>query len=243
MIRTHVDAVVQVRDGFTGWPIESGGLLCTLDGLPCRPVRKPGGGLVLVNLPGGSHRLLLNYRGFREEQVDFSVDGGAARELYVALKPSAGYAFRGEVARLWLIVREGASPAVDRALWLTSPGAPECKLAQTKAEPGATELRIFRKGLPTRLPIPGPFLVDDGEHTEIVTLQSLNGETGRLAAPLQREHGRGSLLLPVQQYRTDGEGELSAVFRGPGGIVLFGGKGEPLKIALAPGETRQTLSL
>lgn len=244
MIRMHADAVLSVRDGFTGRAVESGGLLCSLDGLPCRPVRKPGGGLVLVNLPEGPHSLTIACPGFQKEQVDLIAAPGVTHELYVALKPSDGYPFLGEVTRLFLTVVEKKRPAAGRILWLSAPGAPECKLAQTRAEPGDAELRLFWKGAAARLIVPGAFLLDDGDDTEIVTLQSLSGETGVLAAPLVRGHGRGKLLLPAQQFRADGAGSISAVFHTAGPVAWYCPEtGKSGRIELAAGENRHTLSL
>lgn len=244
MIRMHVDAVVQVRDDFTGRAVESGGLRCALDGVPCRPVRKLGGGLVLVNLPEGPHRLTVRCLGFREEQVDFSAAPGVTHELYMALKPGEGYPFRQEAVRLFLTVTEKGRPARDEVLWLTAPGAPVCKIAQTKVQPGAEELRLYWKGSPAQLPVPGPFLVDDGEDTEIVTVQKLGGETGRLAAPLQKKHGRGRLLLPAQAYRTGETGEISAAFHTAGAVCVYcAARRAASRIELAGPVTRQTLTL
>ena len=86
MITIHASAVCRVRDGFTGRGMESAGLLCTLDGISCRPVWKPGGYLVLTNLPHGPHRLRLRGRGYQEEWVELDVDGGT-RELDITMKP------------------------------------------------------------------------------------------------------------------------------------------------------------
>ena len=50
MITIHASPVCHVRDGYTGRAMEPSSLLCTLDGLPVRPLGKPGGYLVLLNL-------------------------------------------------------------------------------------------------------------------------------------------------------------------------------------------------
>ena len=72
MITLHVSAVCRVRDGYTGKALDASALLCTLDGLPCRPVGKPDGCLVLVNLTPGVHRLSLRSRGYQEEWVELT---------------------------------------------------------------------------------------------------------------------------------------------------------------------------
>lgn len=244
MIRIHADAVLHVKDGYTGLFVETGSLLCTLDGVSCQPVRKQFGELVLVNLPAGPHTLVIECPGFQKEQVDLVTSPDETREFYVALKPSEQYPFWGEITQLILTVTEKKKIAPNRVLWLSAIAAPECKIAQTKAEAGATELRLFWKGPANRLGIPGSFLIDDGENTEIVTVERLEGENGVLARPLQKEHGRGKLLLPAQQFRTDENGVLSAAFRGEGSAAWYCPKtGKTGRIELTAGENRMTLPL
>ena len=76
MIAFHASAVCRVRDGYTGRPLEGASLLCALDGAPVRPLAKPGGYLILLNLSQGPHRLALRCHGYQEEWVDFPVEGG-----------------------------------------------------------------------------------------------------------------------------------------------------------------------
>ena len=242
MITFHVSAVCRVRDGFTGRPVEAAGLQCALDGRPCRPVGKPGGLLVLVNLSDGFHRLSLKSRGFQEEWVEFAA-GAGTWELDVTMKPGPGYPFRGPVTRLALAVTEGGLPAAGRQLWLAAPGGPELKVAQTKAEAGSGELRIFCRG-PEVPALPGAFLIADGENSEIVGLRTLEGETGALAAPLGRAHGRGRPLLPAQSYHTGPDGRLEAVFREPCAVEVCGSGGRLLaSLQLAQGDNRHAISL
>ena len=238
MITIHASAVCRVRDGFTGRGMESAGLLCTLDGISCRPVWKPGGYLVLTNLPHGPHRLRLRGRGYQEEWVELDVDGGT-RELDITMKPGPDHPLRGSMTWLTLEVTEGKVPAAGRQLWLAVPAGPEIKIAQTKAEVGDTQTRLFCKGSisPT---VPGSYLISDGADSEIVSLRSLEGETGTLAAPLLRSHGRGRLLLPAQSYHTDARGNLTAAFSGPCAVEICGPEGDPLgRLELQNGENRQ----
>ena len=84
MIRVHVSAVCRVRDGFTGQPVETAGLLCSLDDQSCRPVCKPGGYLILTDLPAGRHVLVLTAAGFQREQLELTT-GGGTEELDVSM--------------------------------------------------------------------------------------------------------------------------------------------------------------
>ena len=115
MITIHASAVCHVRDGYTGRAMEPSSLLCALDGMPVRPLGKPGGYLVLLNLSHGDHRLSLRCHGYQEEWVDFRV-GSGTRELEITMKPGAGYPFRGEITRLDLTVTRDGAPDAHRQL-------------------------------------------------------------------------------------------------------------------------------
>ena len=242
MIAIHVSAVCRVRDGYTGSTLASGGLRCCLDGAPCQPVRKPGGCLVLTNLPPGRHLLSLQSRGYQEEWVELTVDAGT-QEVEVTMKPGADYPFQLAVTRLELEILEKGRPAAGRQFWLAAPSGPEMKIAQTRAEAGSTQTRLFCKGaLPPA--VPGTYLIADGADSEVVVLRSLAEETGTLAAPLLRSHSRGRMLIPAQSYHTNSAGRLSAAFREPCVIELCSREGVPLgRLELQLGENRQRLSV
>lgn len=235
MIALHVSAVLLIRDGFTGQAVE-GGWVCILDGVPICPVSKPGGYLVLVDLPEGLHQLRLKTPRFQDEVVDINVEKGKTVSLYPVLKPGAGYFFRC-AARMTLELA-----GVEGPVWLSPPWGLECKLAQAKAEQGAAELRLFCKGGLGRLPIPGPFLLEDGKKSEIIVLESCQGENALLAAPLVRGHGRGRRLLPAGQYRAE-QGVLTAVFPHPGEVFVFCPDREGVKsVVLIEGEHEASLT-
>ena len=71
------------------------------------------------------------------------------------------------------------------------------------------------------LPVPGVFLLEEGKAPELVTLQAVEGEDGRLTAPLAHAHTRGKALLPAQQYRTDGQGRISVMLREAVRLAVF----------------------
>lgn len=242
MITFHASAVCRVRDSYTGRPLEGAGLLCTLDGLPVRPLSKPGGILVLLNLEPGQHRLTVRSGGYQEEWVDISAGTGTA-ELEITLKPGAGYPFLGEITRLGLTVLEGGAPAAGRQLWLAAPAGPELKVAQAKAEAGCEQFRLYCKGAADAVPT-GAYLIADGENSEIVTLRSLEGDMATLAAPLLRTHSRSRVLLPAQRYHTGPDGQLSAVMQAACTVAVYDEEtGKLSTLVLEPGENRQAISV
>ena len=242
MISFHASAVCRVRDGYTGRTLEGSALLCTLDGAPVRPLAKEGGYLVLLNLGAGPHRLVLRSQGYQEEWVEFQA-GSGTRELEITMKPGTGYPFRGEVTRLELTVKEGGLPAPGRQLWLAAPAQWELKVAQTRAEAGALQLRLYCKGPQGAVP-PGPYLILDGEKSEVVVLQSLEEDLGNLGAPLLWDHARSRALLPAQRYHTDMNGMLSAVFQRAATLAVYTQeKGLAATFPLENGENRRNVDL
>lgn len=242
MITFHASAVCRVRDGYTGKALDGAALLCALDGAAVRPLAKPDGYLVLLDLAPGGHRLALRSHGYQEEWVDFRA-GDDTLELEITMKPGAGYPFRGPVTRLELAVTEGGTPAAGRQLWLAASAGPELKVAQTRAEAGTDRFRLYCKG-PEAAVTPGAYLIADGADSEIVFLRSLEAETATLTAPLLRDHGRGRLLTPAQRYHTDAGGLLTAVFQGACTLEVYDQeRGLLASLPLDQGENRKTISL
>lgn len=238
MISIHASAVCRVRDGYTGQALRPSALVCAIDGVPCRPVGKEDGYLVLTDLPHGPHRLSLRCRGYREEWVEFEADSGTC-QFEITMKPGPGYPFRQTVTRLTLTVFGEKGLAAGRTVWLAAAG-PELKLAQTRAQAGENRLRLYCKGTAE----PGVYLLEDGADSEIVLLQSMEGETGVLAEPLQGDHNRGRRFLPAQRYHTGEDGTLSAVFRSPCAVQIYAeGAGLIGGVELSEGENQSTVTL
>lgn len=242
MITFHASAVFHVRDGYTGAPLAGSALLCALDGMPLRPLAKPDGCLVLLNLAPGTHRLALRSHGYQEEWVDFQA-GPDTLEMELTMKPGAGYPFRGDIIRLELTVLEQDAPARGRQLWLAAPAGSELKVAQTRAEAGADRFRLYCKGPQAAVPS-GAYLIADGADSEIVNLRGLEEELGTLASPLLRGHSRGRPLLPAQRYHTGPDGQLSAVFRTPCTLEVYSeSDGLLASLPLERGVNRQVIHL
>lgn len=242
MITLHASAVLHVRDGYTGAALEGSGLLCTLDGAPIRPLAKAGGHLVLLDLVPGEHRLALRSPGYQEEWVDFQAGPGTL-ELEVTMKPGAGYPFRGDITRLELTVLEEDQPVPNLQLWLAAPAGFDLKIAQTKAEAGTDQFRLYCKGPQAAVP-PGAYLIADGDHSEIVLLRSLEEEMGTLSSPLLHTHRRSRPLLPAQRYHTDAQGRLTAVLSGACTLEIYHPQRSlAASLTLEQGENRQTIRL
>ncbi len=227
MIQRRVNAVLLLRDGFSGRTLTDGaGTRCLLDGRPLRrPIWKRDGYLVLTDLDAGSHTLEILRSGYQAETLPLQVDGNTLIEDTVALKPGRGYRFPPETVRVTLALRRGGAAAAGARIWLGVRSATQLKLAQEKAASGDVEARLFCEGNAALLPIPGHFLLADGKAPELVYLRSLHDETGEFSPPLQSGHNRGTELIPMQSYAIDEAGAVQVLLREPGTMTgFFAGK-------------------
>ena len=231
MIRRSASAALLLRDGFTGRPVAlTAAVLCVLDGLPVRPMRKNDGYLVLMDLEPGEHILSLRCPGYREETLPLTVPKKGPAEGEIDFTPGAGYRFPPDTARLRLTV-PGAS---GKELWAAFPGQVKLKLAQKKKAGGEAVVRVFCAGDPARLPVPGTFLALDEAGPELVRFLSIREDAGELAAPFGKEHSRGIELMPARRFRTDENGTVELLFPRGGEIRLFF-REQMMKTTLQPG--------
>ena len=227
MIRHAVNAAFLLRDGFSGRTLTDGSATrCFLDGRPLsRPLWKREGYLVLTDLAPGEHQLRISRRGYREETVTILAEDGKPMEDTITLKPGAGYRFPQETVRVTLQLRRGREAVSGEKLWMGVAPRVQLRLAQDKTEIGAEEAHLFCEGSAALLPIPGHFLMADKKGPELVYLRSLRGETGQFLPTLTAEHSRGTQLIPMQSYETDGEGNVQVLLREPGTLTgYFEGK-------------------
>ena len=222
MIYRHASAALLLRDGFTGRPLSSGAqVFARLDGAPVRPVWKAGGYLVLTDLAPGPHVLHLRHRCFQEEQLAFEAVQARTWETEVDLLPGPEYPFRVRPARLELTVFQAGVPLAGEQVWIGRYDPAQLKLAQDGGQASGTDLRLYCKGDPQTLPIPGWFMAPDRNGPELLHLLFFRGETGTLEAPMSHPHPRGLQFLPARPYRTDGAGGLAALFPEEGELCLY----------------------
>lgn len=220
MIHRRVSAVLQLRDGFLGRPVEGNGARCQVDGAAYRPQAKPGGYLVWTDLPEGAHQLTVCLPGFQPEEITAEIRENQMWEGCASLKPGVGYPYgRGAVSVCLMIEQDGA-PLADTEVWIAVAGEAPLKIAQDKAAAGAQQMRLFSKASVGALPVPGIFLVDD-KKPELVQLQAIEQGEGTLAAPLAVSHARGRGLLPAQRYRTDAQGQIHVLLRSAVRLAVF----------------------
>ena len=223
MIRRTVSAAFLLRDGFTGRTLTGfSGTRCTLDGRPIvRPIWKREGYLVLTDVEPGEHELVVMRSGYRNEHVKLDIREDAALEDTISLKPGAGYRFPPETVRVSISLRRGENAASDEQIWLGLQPHTRLILAQERTEAGETRARLFCEGSAALLPIPGHFLFADKTAPELVYLRHLREENGEFSTPLHTAHARGTELIPVQPYGSDGNGNVRVLLKEPGTLIGF----------------------
>ena len=223
MIQRMVSAAFLVRDGFTGRTLTGfSGTRCLLDGRALnRPVWKREGYLVLTDLEPGEHELVVMRSGYRDEHVKLHIREDAALEDTISLKPGEGYRFPPETVRVSVSLRRGENAASGERIWLGSVPRTRLVLAQERAEAGDARARLFCEGSAALLPIPGHFLLADKTAPELVYLRHLRDEEGEFTMPLDAPHARGTELIPVQPYESDGDGNIRVLLKEPGTLTGF----------------------
>lgn len=225
MIHRRVSAVLRLRDGFLGTPIESTGALFRIDGTPHQPQAKPGGYRVWTGLETGRHELSVSMQGFQTEVLTIEIPADGSWEGSADLKPGPGYPFGRNAVTVQLHLTQDGQPLAGQPVWLAIAEPAPLKIAQDKAAKGAQSMRLFCKGEPGALPVPGAFLLEEDKQPELVYLQSFEKEEGQLGGPLAHPHARGKALLPAQQYRTDEAGIVRIMLREAAKLAVFcGGK-------------------
>lgn len=219
MIRRRVSAVLRLRDGFTG-RVLPGGTVCLLDGRPLRhPLWKEGGYLVIQDLAAGPHSLEVRCAGFRP--VTLTVEAGRTLwEEVVDLTPGEGYPFPAGTADLTIRFAGGGAPADGETVWVGMKGDVVLKLAQDKADPAETALRLFCQGPESRLPVPGHFILADPKAPELAALRSLRDGAGELEQPLAQTHPRGTEWVAARPCAVQ-SGAVQMRFAGPGQVWIF----------------------
>lgn len=240
MIRLHVNAILTVRDAFTGKEPMDKGLAFMLDGQRILPEKKPGGVYVLLNLTPGEHVLSIVGTVFRTEILFLHCDDASRTEQLVLMKPNDAYPFGSAVTQLRLLLTTGQGkdekPLANALLCLAAKSI-EMKIAQEEVEEGACALRLFLRGRTERLQLPAQFFVQDGKQSEICTLLSLHDELGALQGPLAFRHKRGKTLLPCRMMRSDAAGIVTVYYREPAVLILFlPDEGKEKLVELSAGE-------
>ncbi|MGI5883642.1 MAG: hypothetical protein ACOX83_01595 [Candidatus Spyradocola sp.] len=222
MIAIDVSLALEILDDFTGRLVKPAQVRFTLDGQEMHPIAKPDGWFLFVNQPAGEHALTVEGTGFQREELRFQGGPDAERVETLRLLPSPAYRFSRRVTTLALrLVDKKKAPLAGRTLYRLGGDRQSLRLAQDDAGPGSTALRLFSAEQQSRLPVPGPFYLEDGKTSELIQLCGAEGALYTLGAPLASAHRRGCLLRPARAVETDAEGRAFLALPEAAEVVLL----------------------
>lgn len=207
---------VCLLDAYTGLPPVQPVTRVALEGQFAKPIRKPGGIYLFVNLPDGEYHVVVEsgaYMPQRIRVVPGELDAGDP-VVYVQLLPSPSYPYPDRATRLRAAVRDAATGlplagAIAEVLVAT----PECaraRMAELQAEPGQRRLKLGN--YTGRVAAGDHYLLKDktGERSETcrIARPREGGDDVLLQDDLQYNYRLGALLLPVFHAVSGENGEL-----------------------------------
>ena len=146
-MQRSVSAVLRLRDGFLGTPIENGGALFRIDGMPSQPQAKPGRVPGLDRPRGRTAHPVGQHARFPDRGNSPWISGPVRCGKGSAdLKPGLGYPFGKDAVTVRLTVTRGGQPLADQPVWLAVADPAPLKLAQDKAEKGAQDAAPVLQG-------------------------------------------------------------------------------------------------
>jgi hypothetical protein len=243
MIEIHLSAVLLVRDGFTGKPLEKSSVRVYMDDA-ILPQYRSGGYFVFTNLPSGTREVRLEGPYFQAETIVIDVPKTGYDERIISLKPNERYPFGASVTRLKLRTLKKQKPAANEPIIIAARSAFDPKIAQDDLKKGDASSKLYIRGDPAGLRLPAQFLIVDNKLSEVIVLAEILDSAGTFQAPLLAGHKRGKPLYPCAEYRLDENGALDACFRESSEIAVFHEKSKHLEImTLTEGENEYVFEL
>ena len=226
MIHIKVGLALKITDGYTGEPADNMGFDITVDGIQRSYIRKPGGYVVFSGVPAGQHSLVIRNPFFITEELSFETGGDL---IPIVLKPASCYPYGRNAAKLRL---NNAPDSPEELLWVGQiRDDTEIKIAQSGLKEGDSEIKLFFEGRTEKLPLPGYFLISDGENSEVCMLDDLKkDENSFVSEPLKSAHKRGCSLYPVLMYRAAAGSYPEIIFREKTDVCIWAPKAGKLSI-------------
>lgn len=207
---------MRLTDGYTGKEVDGKALSFRIDGVPEKAVTKAGGYCVFTGLSAGTHTIWIESVPYRTETFTFET----GKDLIpVILKPGKNYIYPPKSTCFTIENRE---EAIHRVWIGRDSQEAELKIAQSDLKEGDDSLKLYATGKASELPMPGHFLIIDGEQTEPVTLLEIAGEEkSPLAKPVTSSHKRGCRLVPAQFYEVGAKESTEIRFPENTGCVFW----------------------
>lgn len=194
-----------------------------VEGVPCRPVRKPDGTFLLLGLPPGIYSIVLSappYYADSRAVVDTAALSPLEPVELMPMLPTSSYPFAPGTT----LIRVGAKGVPEGAAILraaVTDGNLACAKLHQDADEGEAELAF---GTVHRLVSGRCYYVLDPdpakrEFVRIVASEEANRKA-KLQTPLRFAHRKGTVLTDVAEGAADGRGEWAAAFP-PQGVKRF----------------------
>ncbi len=210
----RISLVLWLIDQYTALGSDESDITVYLNGKPASFWRKAGGYLVFTELEDDLYQVAIEADPYLSEELTIRLSEikQPDRIVPVAMKPSPVYRFNAGATLIRASVAStGGEPAAGAglAVILENEKCARAKLGRQGAKAGALEMSLVDV---TGRMAPGDLLLIrppesiEGELCEIATMGVGEAVYG-LKRPLQSDHARGELLMPVFTTRTDRRGE------------------------------------
>lgn len=219
-MKTRVSLVVALRDSYASGPPSDRDLQVRIAGYPRKPIGKPDGTYIFVDLEPGTYRLEIDSVSYFREWRDVTI-GPANSIVHIPLLPVPSYPFESRETLVRAMVADAAGQPVRGALATATATSEECvkgRVAEDKVVKGSDAITLasltgnIRHG--DRLLLVGRGAGKAREEIRIADVLEYQ-KRFRLESGLSSAYPRGSLLFPVFASRTTERGELAIAF--PGG--------------------------
>jgi hypothetical protein len=215
---TRCSLVVSPVDVWTRKIPPASALSVTLQDLHKKPVRKPDGTYLFLDLPAGSYMLevtsplFIPYR----EMIDTTVLEPLHPVVALPLLPGPGYPYPAAATAIsFSLYDEAGQPAAGAFVTAYADGEPAARgrIAQDKLEAGDSAVSI---GMLQGQTAAGESLLLRGQGKEelVRVAEVLPGGVLRFAQPVKESYRRGALLLPAVRTRSAQNGSVLLPFRG-----------------------------
>ncbi|MEC0213176.1 hypothetical protein ABEX47_07570 [Paenibacillus ehimensis] len=197
-----------------------------LEGIPCRPVRKPDGTFLLLGLPPGDYRIVLSappHYADGRAVVDTAALSPLEPVELVPMLPTSSYPFAPGTTLIRVRAKGMPNSANDSAIIraAVTDGNLACAKLRQEADAGEAELAF---GAAHRLVAGRCYYVLDRDPAkrEFIRIAALHeaGRRAKLQTPFRFAHGKGTVVTDVAEGAADGRGEWAAAFP-PQGVKHF----------------------
>ena len=213
-INYKTSLVIILIDDYTAMPVRGTPVVVSIEELFQKPIKKNNSCYVFTNIELTNCHVVIKSNIFFEEriEVDLTKLDPLDPVVYVRLKPLPYYPYnRGDTLVRMMVKDKKNNKVVGAKVSAEIVSNEGCKvrIIQEKIEAGTVEVNF--QSIMGMLSIGEKLFVKDGEKSEYCEIKRVLDSDKRmflLANPLQYEHIRGVMLMPVVETYTDHKGEV-----------------------------------